>query len=267
MKNLRSGVVMGCCMMLAAGPIAAQQQDDRAFRPGTLHVSLLAGGSAYSDLHRSTGAGALDAAGPQRLSAATTGTIGFHIGYWFTPHWGVRAHGAFAPSRFDRIPSSGAQPGTAQYGESDATPLAPLQIWTWDVGIAYRLPVNFGGIAPYGVIGAGALDYRAADGADVHVPAETRTGFGNGGYRQLVGLIGAGVFVPLAWRGTLLTFEVTSHVGRTPPRPAIADGAGSGDAGAADDPLLNTQVRFLIGATVPLATRRAPAAGSPPDRH
>jgi hypothetical protein len=272
----------GAAVLLMMHASLAQAQVGRAMhdREQRIELSIFGGGTAYTDFHRTV---LSSAAGPpgspgvpgsgsgtrtRRLTAETAPSLGVGVGYWVNPHWGIRLHGAVAPSRFHVI-SGSARTDPRLEAAADSTVMAPLRIWTADAAILFRLPFELAGVVPYGVIGAGMLEYRTRAGEGAHVPPEAAGGIGNGSHSQPVGLLGGGAAVPLAWRRTLLSFELSTHIGRPATRAADGAAAGAGEGSGAgsfregmEDPPLTSQVRLLVGLTIPLFANRV-QVGSP----
>jgi hypothetical protein len=282
-----TGRTLGIAMLVACcAPALADAQRTRPLpeRMQRLELTLFGGGTAYTDIHRTMLAPAsVSAAGepappgaPQlrRVSAETAPTFGAALGYWVTRDWGVRLHAALAPSRF-HVVSGAPREDRRLDASADSGRLAPLMIWTADAALLFRLPLGLDGVLPYGLAGAGTLEYRARPADPDEIPPEAAAGIGTGAYGQLVGVLGLGAAVPVSWRNSLLSFELTTHFGRPPGRAsdaALAAGAmpdrrvPDGDVIAEHgpgDPSLTSQVRFLVGLTVPLFGDRMRAGGPP----
>jgi hypothetical protein len=220
-------------------------------------IGFSAGGTAFTDFQRGEArSGGRDF--DRRLSAQPTIAIAGTFTYWVSSGLGFRAHASYAPSRFVIE-----QPDEASAAESvgtEARPLAPLTVLIADLSVIFRAPVAFGRVVPYGIAGAGVIDYRADPGQSSPLPAEAREAFANDNLRRFAGVLGVGAVIPLQQRDFFLTVELTDHFTRSPVADAAVgpfevasdmvidpDGHGSGDTAG----LTNT-FRVLVGVTIPL---------------
>jgi hypothetical protein len=245
--------MLGACACLgAAGSAAAQTPAERLLQPG-FTVGLAAGGAAFSDFQRgqaTAGVTEFD----RRLSAQTTVAVSGNVTYWLTRRWGLRAHGSYSPSRFvlnEAEQASGRVSAEASF--------ARLSIFMADVDLLFRVPVLWGRIAPYGLVGAGAVEYRADPATKEPIPAEAERSFRSGSRRRFAGVFGVGARIPLDRHAFHLTFELTNHLTRSPVDVPVEgmtaeglfldpDGWGNEDDGAG----LTSNVRLMVGVAVPL---------------
>jgi hypothetical protein len=204
---------------------ATAQQRNPLTRMGGLVISVFAGGAAYTDLQRSAARVELTSTSVQpqtaeftrRLSPETSPALAVAAGYWFTPHWGIRAHVGLAPSRFDVMVSE----REAALLPQDSLLLgpsyfAPVTIWTGDVQMLVRAPFTpRGRVAPYGILGGGVIRYVAGNSAPL--PPEAEPAFAADRSRTKASIVlGAGAMVPLQRHSLALSFELTDHLARTP---------------------------------------------------
>lgn len=261
----RVAAAVGLLAMVAA-PASAQRgaSPDRHFDANVLTVSAWVGGAAYTDFRQGEARfGGSRAVGDsdRRLSAETSVAFSAAAGYWPSSWWGMRIHGSYSPTRFELVvaePGQQALP-VAAAGEPR---LARLDVWLYDVDVVFRAPVVLGRVAPYGVIGAGRVEYRA-HASDGEIPAEARTAFAGGAHGVWAGMVGLGALIPLDDRELMLSFEVTDHISRTPIgklamgslSPADRsmelnpDGADGGDG-------LLSNLRLNVGLTLPIRLER-----------
>jgi hypothetical protein len=249
-------------MVLTTDQVAAQQNPTRM---GGWIFSIVAGGSANSDLQRSEARAEWLEAGntesrlfARRLTAETSGVVGVSAGYWFNPFWGLRAQAAVAPSRLEidvsqrethDIPADVSVTGPSRFGA--------FRVWTYDAQLLFRAPVTpRGRVAVYGVVGGGLIKYDVS--VDDGLPPEAIPAFADGeGTTQPVGVLGIGALVPLHRDNLAFSFELSDHVTRTPVRDAAESMSLSDDrvqvttgdeAGPPRVRMVN-HVRMLVGLT------------------
>jgi hypothetical protein len=246
---------VGCSCFWLAGSAGAQTPAERLLQPGVLSIGVAGGGAAFSDFQRgqaTAGAEEFD----RRISAQTTVAVSGNITYWISRYWGVRAHASFSPSRFvlnEADHSSGRISANAN--------LARLGIFMADADVLFRVPLVWGRVAPYGIVGAGAVVYHADPGSTEPIPAEAEGSFRSNTRRQFAGVFGVGAMIPLERNSFHLTFEVTNHLTGSPvdvPMTGMTedgrllldpDGWGNEDDGAG----LTSNVRLLVGIAFPLS--------------
>jgi hypothetical protein len=262
-RSRRAAAAFGMVAALA-GPASAQRPSaDRHFDAKVLTLSAWVGGAAYTDFRQGEAriAGSRSPGdSDRRLSAETSVAFSAAAAYWPSSWWGVRVHGSYSPTRFELVPADTDEP--ALVPTSGAQRLARLDVWLYDVDILFRAPVVLGRVAPYGVIGAGRVNYRALASAG-EVPAEAVTAFSAGTRAAWAGIVGLGAMIPLDNRDLMLSFEVTDHITRTP-----IDGLATGSRSAADatlelnpdgadggDGFLNN-LRLNVGLTLPIRLAR-----------
>jgi len=216
---------------LAAGPVGAQVEAPTSptWRPHQVTVSALGGGAAYSSFLTVE-----LATGDERLTARTAMAVAGALGYWPRRGWGVRLHGGWAPTRFERERRGGNEPGTPPDARG-----ANLSVWMADLDLLIRLPIGLGRVEPYGVVGGGVVRYVADESAAL--PSEARGDFAAGTSTRGALVLGAGALIPMQRRDLLLTFEVTDHVVRSPVRGPTGQAAS-----------VTSNVRLLVGLTLPL---------------
>jgi hypothetical protein len=233
-------------------PLHGQSVAERLFRRNVLTLGLGAGGAAFSDFQRAQAVAngeVLD----RRISAQTTVSFSGTVTYWIGRYWGVRAHGSYSPSRFVQR-----TPGEAM-GEEQAL-YAPLGVFMVDGDVLFRAPIVFGRVAPYGLLGAGLVEYRADPGTDHPLPAEAEETFEGDRQGRFAAVMGVGAVIPLDRRPLHLTFELSNHVTRS---PVGAPSTGRVGEGAIIDPDgwrddddgsgLTSHVRLMIGVSLPIA--------------
>ncbi|MGH7505152.1 MAG: hypothetical protein ACRELX_05860 [Longimicrobiales bacterium] len=254
-------VVALIAIVAAAGlpdPALAQLAPERLFKAGAVTFGVAGGGAAYTAFQR----GQAHAAGrdfDRRLSAQTSVALSATLTYWISGVFAVRAHGSYSPTRFVMsMPDEDA----ALFRAAEPDPLASLGVLMADADVLLRAPVIFGRIAPYGIIGAGVVDYRADPGSSSPLPVEAREAFASGSQRRFAGVIGVGALVPLERHDFFLTFELTNHMTRSPvahtatsPTPSGAQTLVDADAWSNDEGEAGhtSAVRLMVGLTVPLA--------------
>jgi hypothetical protein len=245
------------------------------FRPGTWFFRLDIGGAAFSDFQRGQARAVMTEASAggavagrtddfqRRVSAGTSVTMGGSVSYWIGRSWGLRAHGAWVPTRFtvwteesmDRL----AAPGAAEDAATayDAT----LGVIMADAAMLFRFPHTVGRVIPYGVLGGGVVQYRS--GRSEELPPEARRQFARGSRMAPAAVLGIGAVLPLERHGLLLAFELTDHLSTTP-----LDDAGRGEwfeiggvpvqiapdaaTGGTDGVALTNNLRLTIGLTLPV---------------
>lgn len=250
--NGAAGVLAVCTCLGLAGSGAAQTPAERLLQPG-FTVGLAAGGAAFSAFQRGQATAGFTEF-DRRLSAQTTVAASGNVTYWMTRRWGLRAHGSFSPSRFvlnEAEQASGRVSAEASF--------ARLSIFMADVDLLFRVPVLWGRVAPYALVGAGAVEYRADPATTEPIPAEAARSFRSGSRRRFAGVFGVGARVPLDQHAFHLTFELTNHLTRSPVDVPVEgmtadgvfldpDGWGNEDDGAG----LTSNVRLMLGVAVPV---------------
>jgi hypothetical protein len=264
-QTWHAAAAFGLIAMVVA-PASAQRapSPDRRFDAKVLTISAWVGGAAYTDFRQGEAriggsGGAADS--DRRLSAETSVAFSAAAGYWPSSWWGVRLHGSYSPTRF-ALAFAGTEHAPVPVAASDEPRLARLDVWLYDVDVVFRAPVVFGRVAPYGVIGAGRVEYRA-HASDGEIPAEASTAFAAGARADWAGMVGLGAMIPLDDRDLMLSFEVTDHITRTP-IGKLAMGSSSGadrsmelnpDGTDGGDGLLSN-LRLNVGLTLPIRLAR-----------
>ena len=252
-------LVCACsCAFLAASAQPARAQapsSDILFSPGVFAVNVLAGGAAFSDFHRSTRSNNDQL--ERRMSAQTTVAFGAGASFWLSRHWGVRAAVAFVPSRLEeRSPPSLGSAGTpAVLFDDSEDQLTGLDVWQYDAELLFRFPFSMGRVAPYGFVGGGAVDYRLTTKDDETVPTEVSNAFRGDRRREPALVVGIGSVIPLERFGWLLTFEISDHITATP-LGIPTESTENGRELAQPDIEMTSNLRLLVGLTVPIATLR-----------
>lgn len=217
----RSGPGLCLCtalLLLAPLPAAGQVSAEPWFRAGTFMLTVEAGGAAFTDFDRSQARPLGSELGVgdfrRRVSARTSGSAGVWASYWILDGVGIRGGLAWVPSGFtvwNEAPASG-EPGQDPSGAGAR--YASLNIWLASASAVLRLPLSFGRVVPYGLIGGGVIRYQASD--DATLPPEARDRFEDGEWQMPTALIGVGAAIPLQRRNLLLSFELTNHLSRPP---------------------------------------------------
>lgn len=231
---------------------ASEIQAERLFRGNVLTLGLAAGGAAFSDFQRAE-AVSRDEVFDRRISAQTSLAFSATATYWISRYWGVRAHGSYAPTRFVlRAP-------TEEMGQ-DQSLYSALGVYMVDGDVLFRAPIVVGRVAPYGLVGAGIVDYRADPGNDDPLPAEAKQTFDGDHQRRFAGVVGIGAVIPLDRQSFHLTFELTNHLTRSPVEPpaggTVEDNVvidPDGWRGDDDGSGLTSNVRLMIGVSLPIA--------------
>lgn len=251
--RLMAAVLSGCAAWVAVAPVAAQTPAERLFQKGVVTVGISGGGAAFSDFQRGeaiNGSTEFD----RRLSAQTTVAVAANVTYWPARQWGVRVHGSYSPSRF--VLNEAEQQSGRVSAEAS---LARLGVFMADFDILFRAPIVWGRVAPYGLIGAGAVEYRANPALTAPIPAEAETSFQSGRRRLFAGVLGIGARIPLDDHDFHLTFELTDHITRSPVDSPVQgmtrdgvfldpDGWGTEDDGAG----VTSHVRLMVGLAMPI---------------
>ena len=203
---------------LAAVPASAQVSVEPWLRRGTLMLTAEVGGAAFSDFRQTQARPLLESTElgefQRRVSARTAMTVGGSAAYWFGDSWGLRLAGAFVPTSFSVWNEEAAQRVLDERGDGERDRYSKLAIWMADVGLVFRFPHVFGRVAPYGLVGGSWLVYQV-HGED-QLPPEAQEQFATGRWATPAALFGAGAVIPLQQRNTLLSFELTNHLTRTP---------------------------------------------------
>jgi hypothetical protein len=212
-------VFLACVLVLAFPRAAtAQVSAEPWFRAGTWMLRAEVGGAAFTDFQRGTAQGASPEPDlgtfQRRISARTTATAGGSISYWILDGWGVRGSLAFAASGFAVWNEDRAQQKLDERADGERPEYARLSVWFADAAALFRLPVTLGRVVPYGVVGAGAVEYRT--GSNAELPPEARARFASGSWRTPALLFGGGAVIPLQRHNLLLNVELTNHLVRTP---------------------------------------------------
>ncbi|MGH7445798.1 MAG: hypothetical protein ACREKM_13020 [Longimicrobiales bacterium] len=244
--------------LLAVAPRVAHAQADAEylFAPGVVSLSLFGGGIAFSDFRREAEPIASDQPLERRLSARTSVLGAGALTYWLSSRWGIRLHASYAPSRFEL---KTADSGTLREDvRTDAAPpLSRVDVWMYDADVVFRIPLGVGRVEPYGILGAGAVDYRLRTAEGEMVPESVAIAFEGNRQRMLAGVIGLGALVPLERHRLLLNFELTNHLGQTPlNEDALSTVAFDPESEQRVDNVgYTSNVRLMLGLTIPLFSR------------
>jgi hypothetical protein len=243
-------------LLFVSGPVPldAQTVADPLFRSRVLAIGLAGGGAAFSDFQRAE-ALAGGAEFERRVSAQTTVALSATLTYWISRHWGVRAHGSFSPSRFVLRTTE-----VPLLLDEEPAMFARLGVFMADADVLFRVPVVFGRVAPYGIVGTGIVEYRADPGTRDPLPAEASESFDGGAQRRWAAVFGGGAVIPLERHSFYLTFELTNHLTRSPVDAPAAGPAENGtlildpDGWRDDDDGagLTSHVRLMVGVTLPM---------------
>jgi hypothetical protein len=260
----RSAIAVVLLLGFGAGAGHAQQRTDTFFRSGTWMLRLNVGGAAFTDFQRATATAEENdpelGTFQRRVSARTTATAGGSLTYWVLDGWGIRGSLSWAPSGFAVWNEDRAQRVLDERQEGERESFAHLGVWFADVSALFRLPVRLGTVVPYGMAGAGVVEYRAGD-RDA-LPPEAQDPFADGRVRSGALVLGIGAMVLLQQHDLLLNFELTGHI---TPTPLSDEGVGEWfEIGGVpvqlrQDPLrgtdgigLTNNLRLTVGLTLPL---------------
>lgn len=260
--------LMGAFAVVAAPEVVSAQLPTEWFGPRMLSLQLDVGGAAFSDFRRSQGRLVTPSAGrtdfDRRVSARTSMGVGGSATYWFRRDLGIRASGAYVPTRFSVWNDESAERMMDVDPLDEEASAAALGAWLGSVTVAFRFPHSFGRVMPYGLVGAGAVHYRLRDGNEL--PPEARGPFQNGSHTSPAGVFGVGAVIPLQWDGLLLNFELTNHLARTPLRDGAygeefemgevpVQLAPRGESGESGEIGLTSNLRLTLGITLSLVRR------------
>ncbi len=239
----------------APRPSAAQLSADYLFRPGVISLTVMGGGVAFSDFRRESEWIDTDQAFERRISASTSVLAAGAVTYWLGRRWGVRLHASYAPSRFE-VRSAESYTMVEEQREQGEPSLSRLDVWMYDADVLFRLPLSVGRVQPYGLVGAGGVEYQLRTSDGEVVPEEVDLAFSGGRKRRFAGVVGVGALVPLERHRLLLNFELTNHVTRTPLyEDALPDLALDPESEHRIDEVgYTSSVRLMLGLTVPLRT-------------
>lgn len=264
-RRLLSGGAAALAILLFAGqaPAAAQASAETRYRPGTWMVGASFGGAAFTDFQRAVVRAPSDAElgdFRRRVSASTTAAASASVTYWVGGTYGLRASVSYAPSAFSVWNDASAQRVLDQRNGGERERYSRLGIWFADATAIYRLPVRLGAIMPYGLAGAGLVEYRR--GGEEAPPPEAAARFAEGRWRSAAAVFGVGAAVPLQRYDMLLNFELTNHLTRTPlNEEARGEWVELGgvpvqldrEADRGDDGIgATSHLRLVIGLTLPL---------------
>ncbi len=245
------------CLLAAAPPQAARAQvsADYVFQRGTVTLTLFGGGIAFTDFRREVAWLGPDQPFEQRLSAQTSVLGAGALTVWLGRRAALRVHASWTPSRFETR-STETYTMREEQEEQQAPALSRLDVWMYDADLLFRLPLSLGRVEPYGVVGAGAVDYRMRTADDEVVPPPAAEAFDGDHQCRFAGVLGLGALIPLERHRLLLNFELSSHITRTPlsedimPADAIDPEAGD----RVDEVGYTSGVRLMVRLTVPLRT-------------
>lgn len=260
------------CVALTLGfaPVSSAAQAPPAeqwFRRGTVMLTVLAGGVAFTDFQRATVRATMADMQPsefqRRVGARTTASIGGWMALWLSDAWGIRAGASYAPSSFAVRNEPSAQRALDDRADAPGAPAdyAGLGVLHADVSILFRFPISLGRLVPYGLAGGGIVRYWRSGAGEL--PPEARDRFSRGAWSGAAGVVGVGTAIALQKGDLMLIFELTDHISRTP-----LDDAGAGEwfevSGVRlqlepDDTRVDTDgvgmtnsVRLLVGLSLPI---------------
>lgn len=241
-------------LLVVPGVASAQVDAERLFGPHVLSVSVFGGGIAFSDFRREAEPVAGDLPLERRLSASTSYLAAGSLTYWLNGRWGARLQASYAPSRFVVRRYEAPAERTHALAADDESAMSALDVWMYDVDLLFRLPLPLGRVEPYGIAGAGVVDYRLRTADDEVVPEAVTRAFGDDRQRRMAGVIGVGAVIPLERYRLLLNFEFTNHITETPlsesPLSAKMVDPESGDR--VDEVGYTSNLRLMLGLTLPL---------------
>jgi hypothetical protein len=225
----------------AAGQAASRTADAVPPPPARFVVTATLGGAAWSDFRR---VAPDPPAAMRRITAETSFAAAAALTWWPHRHWGVRGSMAYAPTRVEVIE------GRSRTDDGVASePWARLHVYAVDVAVIARPDFRAGDVLPYVAVGAGVVEYRVMGGEDGRLPPEMASGFAGGRRRHAAGVIAAGAEVPMRQFGVRLVFEGANHIVR---RPTPGEPATDFDP----DPLWTSNLRLLVGLSLPIGTPR-----------
>ena len=265
-RRLRTQAIAGIFLALplqasAQRAAAPRPSADHLFHSGNVALTLSAGGAAFTDFRRDEAQLAPPDGLPlpftRRVAAQTTLTGAASLQLWLNRIAAIRVQTAWVPTRFSVSIRDSDAPSSL-----DTTRYSRLDIWLYDASLLLRPPVALGRVAPYVILGAGAINYRVKDGAG-DLPPEAAAAFRDSNRLQWAGNLGVGAVLPLQRDNLLLSFELTDHFTRTPlgdeGRELIFDTGGTAvgsDAGSEPDAIsLASTVRLTVGLTIPVRLR------------
>ena len=192
---------------------AAAQTGIRA--PQGWSLGIFGGAAAFSDMQR----GSIrvdDRELARRVGAETSTTLGAYLAFWPSQNWGLRAHGTYAPSRFETIMHEGdAEVAGVPLTSAEGHRLAGLSIMSADLQFLFRLPTIKNRVMPYGILGAGVARYSVQSGEEP-VPDEAAGEFEGGDKIRPAAVLGLGAMLPMRNRSFRLHFELTNQLAATP---------------------------------------------------
>ena len=192
---------------------AAAQTGIRA--PQGWSLGIFGGAAAFSDMQRGS-IRVEDREMARRVGAETSTTMGAYLAFWPSPNWGLRAHGTYAPSRFETIMNQGdAEVAGVPQTSAEGQRLAGLSIVSADLQFLFRLPTIKNRVMPYGILGAGIARYSVKSGEEP-VPDEAAGVFEDGEKVRPAGVLGLGAMLPMRNRSFRLHFELTNQLAATP---------------------------------------------------
>lgn len=252
---MRTWTVILLCLLAAAAarPGHAQVSADYVFQRGTVTLSLFGGGVAFTDFRREVAWLGPDQPFEQRLSAQTSILGAGALTLWLGRRAALRVHASWTPSRFETR-STETYTMREEQDEEQAPTLSRLDIWMYDADLLFRLPLSLGRVEPYGVVGAGAVDYQLRTGEDEVVPVPAAAAFDGNHQRRFAGVLGLGALIPLERHRLLLNFELSSHIAKTPLSEGIMplDAIDPEADARVDEVGYTSSVRLMLGLTIPL---------------
>lgn len=214
----RAGGAASCAaaLLTLAAPLHAQsdRSTESLVGAGSVTLSLLAGGSAFSKLQSVTVDAGVDSTYPAELAIATTTALGMESTYWIRSWIGVRVQAAYAPAEFQlrmREDSRDSLLGP-DAGPSDLR-FSDVSVYTYSAALLVDLPFPTGATSPYAFIGVGGSTFLADDAEARGLDAAMA---GDDDLTRLATVLGAGLRVPLRGGRVALSFEFSDQITRTP---------------------------------------------------
>lgn len=194
--GLRETLLFVLFLPISAAELAAQIRPPQGWS-----LTLGAGGSAYTAMHRD--------AQSARISPHTSGIFTAALGFWPNGNWGVRLQAAHMPTRFEEIRPA------ALMALDGSDRFSKLSIRSYLAAANFRMLTIQNRIMPYGIIGGGVVEYRPEkDGYPI--PLAAVDDFAGGSRREPAGIVGMGARVQTRGNAWALNFELVNQLSKSP---------------------------------------------------
>lgn len=259
-----AGFALGLAFSCLCAPRPVAGQDPPAL-PG-FGLSLQSGGAAFSAFRNQIVRARRPSTAEERifeqaLAAETTVALSLTMHYW-RPRWGLRLGSTYAPSSFVQRREERDRAFLMGDTEEESEPqFADLSVWLLDASFLLQLPSRFGRFHPYGILGGGAVIYRARERRGSPLPVGAREALADGALIHPALVVGVGGLIPLRSGLLSLSFELVDHITGTPFDAAEASRLEQEDLIVEVDPpgledptglRLVNHVRFLAGVSFAL---------------